>query len=558
LRAVFVVFSLNLIYGIIEYMKKVIILAVIVLFLILGGLGFWYWNKNPYSKEVLKIEILGPAEADFSEEVEYTVKYKNNGNVRLEEPRLIFEFPEHTIVQDAFVRRKELGPEELGDIYPGEEKTYTFKGRVFGKEGELKTAKAFLSYQPKNLSARYESETSFTTKIKSIPLTFEFDLPSKVEANKEFDFSINYYSILEYPFSNLTVKVEYPEGFEFLKSSPESLSKNEWDIPVLNKAEGGRVDIKGKITAELGDFKIFSAEIGFWIEGEFILLKEITRGVEITEPHISISQQINNQSNYVVSSGDLLHYEISFRNVGEEPFKDLFLVVRLDGQGFDLQTIKTTDGEFEQGDNTIIWDGKNIPRLRFLDQGEEGRVEFWVNVKEEWSIASSEEKDVVLKNTVLISKMKEEFETKVNSKLSLGQEISNSTVPKVGEEGSYNIIWKVKNHLNDVRNVKVKAILPSNVRLTGDITPQDQSSKFTFDSQSREIVWITGDMDAGKGIISDSDEISFKIAFTPKNSQMGEQAIVIKNIRIIGEDTWTERFVEDNAEDLKTLDSVSP
>ncbi|KPJ55397.1 hypothetical protein AMJ47_00845 [Parcubacteria bacterium DG_72] len=537
-------------------LKKIIIIAIIVLFFLIGVLGFWYWNRNPYSKEVLKIEIIGPAEADFSEEVEYTVKYKNNGNVRLEEPRLIFEFPEYSIVDQSFIGRKELAPEELGDIYPGEEKIFTFKGRLFGKEGELKTVRAWLSYQPKNLSARYESETSFSTKIKSIPLTFDFDLPSRVEANKEFDFSINYYSILDYPLSDLTIKIEYPAGFEFLKSTPESLSKNEWDIPILNKAEGGRIDIRGKITAELGDFKMFKAEIGFWREGELVMIKEISRGVEITEPFIDIYQEINGQKNYVASAGDLLHYEIYFRNVGEEAFKDLFLVLRMDGEGFDFDTIKTTDGEFEQGDNTIIWDGKGVSKLRFLDQGEEGKVEFWINLKEEWDIISSSEKDVVLKNTVLVSKMKEEFETKVNSHLSLQQEAQSFSNPIVGQDITYNITWQVKNYFNDVKNVKVKATLLPNVRLTGDISPEDLSSDFAFDSSSREIVWLVGDLEAGQGVIKDSPIISFQVILNPIYNQRGDQAVLMEQARVLAEDIWTQRFLEQEIDDLKTPQEV--
>ena len=55
---------------------------------ILGIAGYWYWQGNPFSKEILKLEILGPDSASASNEITYTVKYKNNGDVRLEEPRL--------------------------------------------------------------------------------------------------------------------------------------------------------------------------------------------------------------------------------------------------------------------------------------------------------------------------------------------------------------------------------------------------------------------------------------------------------------------------------------
>jgi len=71
-------------------MTKKFIIFLITFAVVLGLLGFWYYQRNVYSKEVLKLEILGPNEAELGEEVEYIVKYKNNGNFKLEEPRLIF------------------------------------------------------------------------------------------------------------------------------------------------------------------------------------------------------------------------------------------------------------------------------------------------------------------------------------------------------------------------------------------------------------------------------------------------------------------------------------
>ena len=518
-------------------MKKFLII-IIILGIALSVAGFWYWQRNPYSKEILKLEILGPEEAVISDEIEYTVKYKNNGNVRLEEPRLIFEFPEYTLLKEGFSKRQEIGPEELGDIYPGEEKTFKFKGRLFGKEGELKTVKAWLNYQPKNLQARYESSTTFTTKIQSIPLTFDFDLPSKIKAGREFDFSLNYYSSLDEPLFDLGIKIEYPSGFEFIKSKPSALGKTEWEIPILNKAEGGRVEIKGKLSGETGENKIFRGELGIWLEDNFVLLKQITKGAEIAKPRLSIFQTINSQNQYIAFPGDLLHYEIYFRNIGEEEFNNLFLVVKLDGKAFDFETIKSEKGQFKNGDNSIVWDWREVPKLGFLGQGEEGKVEFWLNLRDDWQIAGPQEKNAILKNTVLISQAKEEFETKVNSKLIIKQE-------GFSEDGIYTITWQAKNYFNDVKNVKIRTVLPQNVQLTGKISPEQEKSKFAFDSQSREIIWMVGDMEAGTGILNEAPNISFQLVLT------GEVVDIIGEAIITGEDQWTEMFIEGKADSIK-------
>ncbi|MDP2910676.1 MAG: hypothetical protein Q8N58_02750 [bacterium] len=543
-------------------MKKYIFIIIFVLALGLGLAGYWYWQRNPYSKEVLKLEILGPDTVSASYEITYTVKYKNNGDLRLEEPRLIFEFPEYTLLEPGASRRIEMGPEELGDIYPGEEKTFQFKGRLLGKEKEVKTAKAWLNYQPKNLQARYESTTSFSTIIDSVPLTFDFDLASRVEAGREFDFSINYFSSSDYPLSNLGIRVRYPDGFEFIQSAPQGLDSSDFEVALLNPAEGGRIEIKGRLSGSLNEQKIFKATIGVWKDDEFIVLKEITKGTEITKPQLSVFQHINSQPDYVASSGDMLHYEIFFRNISDEPFQDLFLALTLEGDGFDFDTVKAESGQFQQGDNSIIWDWRNVPKLKFLDQGKEGKVEFWINLKENWS---SGEKNALLKNSVLISQVKEEFETKVNSKLEIFQQSSyedevfgNSgpMPPEVGSATTYTVIWQAKNYFNDVKNVKVKAVLSSNVRLTGKIFPESESSKFAFDSESREIVWMIGDMEGGAGIFNNGPNIVFQVSLTPDPSQRNTNALLINEATISGEDQWTESSVEEKSDSIKTASPV--
>ena len=169
-------------------MRNRIILAILILAVLTGLIGYW-WQRQVFSKEVLSFEILSSREVEFLEEIEYIVRYKNNGAVRLEEPRLIFEYPKQAIVSDDKPLRQEI---PLDDIYPGAEKTISFKARLLGSEGENVTAKANLSYRPKNLTARYESETTFTTIIEMVPITFDLDLPSKIESAKNFNFRINY------------------------------------------------------------------------------------------------------------------------------------------------------------------------------------------------------------------------------------------------------------------------------------------------------------------------------------------------------------------------------
>jgi hypothetical protein len=534
-------------------MKRKFTFFVIFLAIFLGIAGYWYSSTNLYSKDILKLEILGPSETGLGEEIEYLVKYKNNSdNIRLDNPKLVFEYPSHSVLEQGKSLIQEIGKDQLGEaIYPGEEKTLHFKCRLLGKENEAKEAKARLNYQPKNLNAQYESKTTLTTVIKNVPINFSFeDLPSTIKSGKDLNFTINYASYVNFPLFNLRIKTEYPSGFEFKKSEPKALEQKEWEIGSLNRGNSGRIKISGVLAGDLGEQEIFRAELGTWQDGEFILLKEIYKGLEIVEPDLRITQQINGSSEYTANTGDILHYEISFQNLGEQALENLFMVVELDGQMFDLETIKALSGDYELGDNSIIFDSKKNSDLKFLDSQKEGNIEFWINLKEGLSILDvDKDKNQAVKNKVILSQAREEFETKINSKLEFLQKgfyydetfgNSGSLPPQVGQQTTYTINWQAKNYYNQVNSTTVRTRLPQGVELVaGKVFPEDQSQKLTFDSQSRELIWEIGDMEVGKGVLNPPPNITFQIAFTPNSSQRGGSALLIDKAELSGYDQWT-------------------
>lgn len=174
------------------------------------------------------------------------------------------------------------------------------------------------------------------------------------------------------------------------------------------------------------------------------------------------------------------------------------------------------------------------------------------------------DKNLTIKNKIYLSQQaREEFITKVNSKLVIEQKgyfqdaafgNSGPIPPEVGQTTTYTIIWQIKNYYNDIKNVRVKAVLPQEVSLTAKIFPEEQNEKFAFDSSSREIVWNTGDLEAGQGVLDSISvpNIAFQIAFTPTISQTGQTPEIIKEVSIFAEDTWTEELLESSDEPINT------
>lgn len=523
-------------------------LILLTILVVLGFITFWFWRGAIFSKEILKLEILGPSSVKMGEEVSYVVTYKNNGNFTLERPRLIFELPDGSLTEDSKTRFSK----DLEDVYPGQEQSVAFKGRLLGKEGDVKIAHAWLSYTPHNLSARYESHTTKTTKIDSVPITLTFDVNSKVEKGKEINFSINYFSNVNYPLENLSIKIDPMEGLELKSSDPVSLDNAEWKLETLLKGQGRKINIKGVVTTEAGDRVTLSARLGMWQDGIFVVIKEASQEIEVIQPQLLISQQINNSVNYVASPGEKLNYQIFLKNIGSTPFNSIIAVVRLDGAAFDFSTTKSSEGNVNFSDNTIIFDAEKVLKLVRLSARQEVGLSFEVTLKNTLDVSSG---NVVVKNRVEVLDINQEFVTKINSKIDFSQKAYHQNIntienfgptpPKVGEATSYAIVWSVKNSFNDVKNVRVKATLPQNVSLVDSMFPESQASHFSFDSNSREIIWSAGNLSSGA-----LNSLTFQVVITPSVFQVGNTAQLIGQATVFAEDEFT------NATIHKTVDGV--
>jgi len=536
-------------------MSKKTIFFILVSIIIMGFIAFWIYREGMFSKEILKLEILGTENAKAGEEIEYTIKYKNNGNFVLESPKLTFDMPENSLTEEG----KNRITQELKDIYPGVEDTVKIKTRLLGKEGDLKVAKAYLSYTPKNLTVRYESDTTLTTKIETVPITLDFDLSSKVEKGKDFQYSLNYFSNIDYPLENLGIKIAPVTGFDIESAEPSSLDNLEWKLPTLSKAQGGRITIRGRINADVDQILAFSAQLGMWQNGNFIVIKESKAEVQTIQSMLYISQQINGVSDYVASPGETLNYQIFFRNIGSSPAENLFAIVKLNGSALDTSTIQSEDGQVQQSDNMIVWDWRETPQLRKVGVQQESELKFSVKVKNDWIPTNSDANELLVFDQVNISQITQKFSIKVNSGLVISQSgscASNSS-PIVGKANFYTITWNIKNYLSDAKNVKVKATLPSHVKLTGEIMPSNESSNFSFDSVSREIVWSIGDILADTGVNGDPITLSFQASLTPVISQKGVAVPLIGKVNITGENQFTNTVITSSGSELDTTLSNS-
>lgn len=420
-------------------------------------------------KTKLEIKLEGPEKVKAGEAFSIRVKIKNTGNVVLKEPEVSFQHPENAIFQENLLETQKS--EE--NLLPKEEKILEFKSKVFGKEGEKVEFKAWVTYKRKNKT--FTKFATFSTTIEQVPIDLILEIPNKVpiytSEKAGLFFRIKLFSTAKETISSLLVKVSLPEKFIFDHSIPKEVEKFTFAFPKLDPQISQQIEIAGHFEKgiEKGEKLNFSAKLVIKKDSKEIFLKEVGVLTEAIEPTFGIYQKINGHEKYFPSPGERLHFEIFFSNLTEKVQRDLNLNVILEGGLFDLRSIQVSNGKV-QG-NYLTWTPEEVPKLRYIAPGDEGKVDFWVNLRKDFKPRSLEDLNAQLRIRVAIKDVETEFRTRVNSLVLVSSEgyfkdpenfFENygPHPPAVNEPTSYTIIWKIENWYNLIENIEIKASLP--------------------------------------------------------------------------------------------------
>jgi len=537
-----------------RYLKIGLLLAGII-FLVIVGLLFWRGLVS-FDKDKVDLEIKGPERVISGEEVEYIVKYKNNTRLDLKDVKLVFYYPEDSIVTDEADLVQTI---ELPNLAAGQDEQTELKVRIIGLKGEIKKARTELNYQPGNISSRFTNQAEFESAIISVPLAIDFDLPERLVSGQSFDFSLRYSNQGDVAFDDIQVRIDYPFDFSFQSAEPHPLEKDKiWSLGNLMAGQEGKIFIRGSIQGEEEQVKSFKAQLGILKNNNFILHAETVSAVRISVSPLFVSQTANGMVDYIVQTGQTLNYQIVYKNTTDVGIKNVVITSKLEGQAFDLATLELDSASFDGASQTITWNTSNLPALAFLSPHQEGQVGFSITIKDPLSIKHYTDKNFIVTNTVKIDSSEiplslgsiqiagqSQLTFKIASRLTIQARgyykddlIANSgpIPPKVGQTTTYTIKWRLINTTNDLKGVIVEAFLPPHIQWLGRISPADANLK--YNSQTGKLIWQVGDLPSATGVLLPVKQTAFQVAITPSLAHLGGTVELIGQSKVTGQDDF--------------------
>jgi len=555
-------------------------------FLASFGVAFYvfYGGINIVSTENVDLSIVGPTMIGGGEELSFQVNVQNNNSIDLELADLIVDFPKGTLSADGRFKEITQIRQPLGLVPAGGSVTKIFKAVLFGGEGDKKDLLVTVEYRAKDSNAIFFKDRKYEMVIDSSPVGFLVSLPNDVMSGQDFEFSVDIVSNSTKVIEDLLFIVDYPFGFEFKSSNIKPVYKNNvWNLGDIQPDSERTLKVRGVLTGQDGEERVFnfyggmqdsedenSIKATLVSSNKSIFVKKTLFGVDLAFDG-------NYDLEYVSKVGEVIRGDILWSNDLPVRLSDVKIIAELKGSILDKSSVSSPIGYYCSLDNTITWDKENSSQLGVLNPNTEGDLSFnfspysltalsgmgiknpeiIIDIVATGNKLSGDSVETV--STIISKKVKIETDLLLTSRTlySVGKFANSGPLPpKVDKATTYTIVWSITNTSNDVKDAKVKAFLPSYVTWLGVSDPQSEDLSFT--KVGGEIVWDVGFVEAGRGISSSVKEVSFQVSILPSLSQVDSEPILVKNINLEGEDTFTDTVIRSLFKDLTTRISTDP
>ncbi|KKQ80041.1 MAG: hypothetical protein UT02_C0017G0024 [Parcubacteria group bacterium GW2011_GWC2_38_7] len=539
------------------------IIALGVLFLI--GLNvFWAYGGFHYFFNRLDFT------AQFSNEKvvsglpsEIVVEYNNRNKFEIEEAVLSLTFPKYFKLES--VDRENYDALNnilvLGDLAPGANGRIVVKGTIYGNIDEQQAVFGAINYFKTNK----KGDRLWGQFRKNMILEYSiYESPIKLSAQIVSNEIVRGQTIyLPITVTNTSDSITYKKLVLTSDIDSEVKATEELQAEVTDLKPGESKEISFKINIDTVNP---AKEIKFklnWVDSQWDLVQALwSQKFEVVDQKFSFSQKILNAKS--VNPGDWVDIQLDYENAGTFTLENVTFGIMFIGDYWDLSNIKKADGNFyPASQTTLTWAEKELPKLALIQPGEKGSIN--ISVKTKAYVSGSSDfslttrtfnhnvfkwRDVQIESEPLITKLNTNLAVQVYPMYyaPTGDQLGRGPLPpKVNEQTKYWVFAKLINDISAVENVTLSMELPFNVSWS-DRSNVPVGNPLVYDPNTRTISWTVSKLPVKPTNIG----FAFEVGIIPSASQIGQNPVLIQNIKISGRDERTGSLIEKDLGNITT------
>ncbi|MDO8514617.1 MAG: hypothetical protein Q7S50_03680 [bacterium] len=510
------------------------------------------------------ISVSGPPQIEGGTPTELQVVVNNRNKVPLELSELVITYPAGTRSPTDFATDLPSQRIPLGTIESGGTRQGTVSAVFAGNEGDHANVKIELEYRISGSSAIFAASSDYNITFNSSPLSLVVQGNNETISGQPVEFTVSIASNANAPVKDVLVGAQYPFGFKLSSASPapSAGSNSLWQIGDLAPGQKRVVTIRGTLTGEQGDDRVFHftagtrrSETSTTIETQ---LADNLFHVAISRPFLGLTVAVNGatSSNVVLSPGNNVTVLITWKNNLPTAITDAVIVAKLSGFPIDGTSVHTTNGFYRSADEIVLWDKTtSAGQLANLTPGARGSVGFSFQMPKGDALKMFVNPRLTISVNAAGKRVSEigvpeNLQASVTQKISLASDFQleaqglyyanpfgsvGPMPPKAGTETTYALVFTVTNTTNKISDAKVTGHLPPYVRWVGIYSPS--SENITFNQNDGTVTWNLGNVEPGIGLGGTPPrQAAIAIGFTPSTSQIGQQAPLLQDIELSGID----------------------
>lgn len=548
--------------------KLIIVFVILVVIALSVGAFFWYQARTARG---LDLQISAPAQTLLGVPFAVTINVSNSATNVLQDVQLSLTLPEGLVFlgqpQDKIVEFRNLGNLGAGSLVKEE-----FQVMAIADEDVVRRLEANVSFVPFAVASRFEKEATADIAMRGSGIALDLTAPPKVFSGEDFELNISYRNISDADFRNLKLRITYPPTFSFRSATIKpDFGNNEWNLGDLRSGSEMAFTINGNVLGPAESFFEFTATIESEFLGQSYTISGKSLSIQIEPSPVNLDITVNRQVDYIAGLGENLEYVLIYTNNTNIGLRDVVIRAWPIGEMFDISTLSTS-GFLRAADNAVVWNAANTPGLAVVPAGSSGQVSFKIKTKSSYPIRRLSDKNFVLKIRAEIeSPTVPEFVAaeRTLSMTSLESKVRGAAAidaqaffrdaasgilnrgpfpPKVGQPTQFTIHWKITNFSTDVSNVEVRSFLGGNVRFTG-VVKSNINTTPTFNERTQEVLWLIDKIPATTGIITNPVEAIFQVEATPSSGDLNNLLTLLQRteLRAVDDFTGLEIFVTDSS-----------
>lgn len=568
--------------GILRTLVKGVIWTAVAFFIgAVAFFGYYFFlgaGATPVSPGNIDISVSGPLQIQSGEPTELQVAVVNRNRVALELADLVITYPKGTRSPTDLATDLPSQRISLGTIEPGGRRQGTVSAIFAGVEGDRASIKVELEYRLQNSSSVFAATTNYSVIFASSPLTLSIEGNSETISGQPIEFKVTIASNADAPVKDVLVASSFPFGFSLVSADPAPKQGNVWSLGDLSPGQKKTVTIRGTVTGESGDERVFRFTAGTRKTPQdqtiAAVLADYAHHLTVSNPFLGLAiafKQDSGTGGAIVAAGETVSASISYENHLATPITDAVIVAQLSGVEIDGATVRSNDGFYRSADRVMYWDKTTEPALANLAAGARGTLNFSFQMPGSEALAAIRDPKITISvqaagKRVAQSNVPETLQATAVASVRAASDLqliaqglyysnpfgsTGPMPPKANSETTYAIVFSLTNTTNEIQNAVVKAVLPSYVRWTGVYSPSGED--ISFNQNDGTVTWKVGTIGANVGVNGSlPKQAAINIGFTPSTSQVGQQPQLVRAITLTGKDAATGASVSKAAQDVTT------